>query len=76
VEDQITILNVLTDGSARLFVEGVLALPTAVLLEFDALAVVGLVLLGDVVTALAFGALKGDPDALVTGFGHVSLSLP
>jgi hypothetical protein len=40
-------------------------LERAVLLEFDALTVIELVLHGDVVAALALGALKGDLDALV-----------
>ncbi len=43
----------------------VLALEAAVLLELDALAVVDLVLLGDVVASLALGALEGYIDALV-----------
>ncbi len=56
-------------GSARLLVHGVLAVPAAVLLELDALAVVHLRLVGDVVPALALGALEGHGDPLVGGHG-------
>src|SRR5438105_1819240 len=44
------------------------AVPAAVLLHLDALAVIHLVLLGDVVAALAFRALEGDGDAPLVGF--------
>ena len=39
---------------------GVLTIPLAVLLHFDALAVIHLGLIGDVVTTLTFGAFKCD----------------
>ena len=45
----------------------VLAVPAAVLLELDALAVVHLGLVGDVVATLALGALEGHSDPLVGG---------
>src|SRR5262245_11173882 len=63
-------------GLAGLLVEGVLAVPTAVLIHLDALAVVHLVLLGDVVAALAHRALEGDGDALLIGFACHCSSLP
>ena len=50
-------------ASAGLLVDRVLAVPAAVLLELDALAVVDLVLRRDVVAALARLALEGDVDA-------------
>src|SRR5690606_36379898 len=46
------------------------AVPPAVLLHLDALAVVHLVLGGDVVAPLAGGALQRDCDALLRGLGH------
>src|SRR5690606_37893491 len=51
-------------GSAGLLVHRVCTIPTAVLLELDALAVVELVLRRDVVAPLAGLALEGDLDAL------------
>src|SRR3546814_2980143 len=57
-----------------LLVHGVHAVPAAVLLHLDALAVVHLVLGGDVVAALARRALEGDGDALLSGLGHGSCS--
>src|SRR4026209_1125543 len=47
----------------------VLAVPPAVLLHLDALAVVHPVLLGDVVAAPAEGALEGDRHPLLVGLG-------
>ena len=49
---------------------GVQAIPSAVLLHFDALAVVDLVLGRDVVATLANLALQGDRNSLVAGLGH------
>jgi len=59
--------------SASLLVQGVLALVAAVLLHFQALAVVYLGLHRDVVAPLAVGALEGHFDPLVT-LSHVGLS--
>ena len=58
---------------ARFFVHGVLAIEPAVLVQFDAFAVIHLGLLGDVVTTLALGALERHFDALVGG--HLVLLL-
>ena len=63
--------DVVGGGSARLFVNGVLTLVGAVLLHLQAFAVVDLALHGDVVAALALGALEGHFDPLVA-LGHVS----
>src|SRR5690349_144074 len=60
----------------RLLVDRVRAVPPAVLLHLDALAVVHLVLGGDVVAALARRALEGDGDALLVGLGHGLVSWP
>jgi hypothetical protein len=53
------------DGSAGLLVERVTPVPLAVLLHLEALAVVHLGLVGDVVAPLALGALEGHVDPLV-----------
>src|SRR5687767_14912787 len=55
----------------RLLVHRVGPVPPAVLLHLDALAVVHLVLGGDVVAPLARGALERDGDALLVGLGHL-----
>ena len=60
-----------------LLVQGVLAVPAAELLHLDPLAVVDLVLRGDVVTSLALLACQGDLDALlVLCHGDSSCTLP
>lgn len=51
--------------SAGFLVHGVRAVPPAVLFQFNALAVIHLVLRGDVVPALAHLTFQGDGDALV-----------
>ena len=52
-------------GSTRLFVRGVPAIVTAVLLHLESLPVVDLGLHRDVVAPLALGAFEGDLDPLV-----------
>src|SRR5262245_39334521 len=64
------------NGSAGLLVDRVLALPPAVLLHLDALAVIHLVLGGDVVAALARGALEGDVHPLLVGLACHRYNLP
>src|SRR6266542_4703721 len=64
-----TAVSTVCSGLAGLAVDGVLAAPPAVLLELEAVAVVHLVLLGDVVPPLAVVAGERDRRSVV-GFRH------
>ncbi len=57
-------------GSARLAVQGVLAVPGAELLQLDAVRVVTAVLAGDVVPLLALRTRQGDLRTDVGRLGH------